>query len=149
MTRVVVAASVGLAATVGCGGNGLDDWEPGRPRIDTVVFLSQAPDQPFSLGFSVRVTDSDGDLGLGTLGLDIAGRDVSQLSVDKIYAAQTPTVALDATQAQLEIAVDVSKNVAAGDTVDFGFQLTDRQGNVSNHPTIRLKAVAPAAKGGS
>lgn len=148
MTRVVVAASVGLAATVGCGGNGLDDWEPGRPRIDAVLFLSQAPDQPFSLGFSLHVTDSDGDLGLGSLALDISGRGVSQLSVDKIYAAQTPTVALNATQAELEIAVDVSRNVAAGDVVDFGFQLTDRLGHVSNHPTIRLKAVAPAGKGG-
>jgi hypothetical protein len=148
MTRVVVAASVGLAASVGCGGGGLDDWEPGRPRIDSVLFLSQAPDQPFSLGFSLHVTDSDGDLGLGTLGLDISGRDVSQLSVDKIYAAQTPTVALNATQAELEIAIDVSKNVAPGDIIDFGFQLTDRLGNVSNHPTIRLKAVAPAGKGG-
>jgi hypothetical protein len=148
MTRVVVAASVGLAASVGCGGGGLDDWEPGRPRIDSVLFLSQAPDQPFSLGFSLHVIDSDGDLGLGTLGLDISGRDVSQLSVDKIYAAQTPTVALNATQAELEIAIDVSKNVAPGDIIDFGFQLTDRLGNVSNHPTIRLKAVAPAGKGG-
>ena len=85
---------------------------------------------------------------LSNLTLDLNGKKTSELPLATVFGAQTPTVALNAAQAQLRVGVDVSTNVKVGDVLNFGFQLTDRVGHTSNRATVQMKAVAPQSKGG-
>ncbi|MFO0726752.1 MAG: hypothetical protein U1E65_23395 [Myxococcota bacterium] len=148
LLRLRRAEGLALLGLTACGGSSFDHWPAGKPQISAVDFVSQAPDKPFTLEFLLQIGDSDGDLGLGSLTLDLNGKKTSELPLATVFGAQTPTVALNAAQAQLRVGVDVSTNVKVGDVLNFGFQLTDRVGHTSNRATVQMKAVAPQSKGG-
>lgn len=128
----------------GCGSSA-EDWEAGRPRIDDLAFVQQAPGMPLSLEFTLDFVDSNGDLGPGKVLLSIEGDELASLAMSEIFAAQRPPLAMNATSGKIELLVDLSAPVDAGETITLGFRLQDQAGEQSNEPTITLEAIGDGA----
>ncbi len=134
-----------MLAIAGCGESSSADWEPGRPRIDDLSFVQQAPGMPLSLEFGLDFSDSDGDLGAGKVLLTIEGDELASLDMSEIFAAQRPAIEATATTGRVELLVDLSTPVAIGETITLGFRLQDQAGMMSNEPTITLQAIGDGA----
>lgn len=135
-TALVVLALFAVA----CGGDDPNDWESGRPRIDDLRYLQQVPGDPLALQVEVSFVDDDGDLGGGMLHLELDGEPSGQLSMIDVFERQTPKIALDATEGEIEVIVRLTQDVDVGTTVRVGVVLEDRQKNRSNEPYFELRA---------
>ena len=123
-----------------CGKEGPDNWEEGRPRIDRLQFLQQAPRNPFALQFSIEFTDTDGDLAAGQLHLFIADNESQSLDLVDLFSQQVPPIPNNATDGEMELLVTLSSSVNTGDQIKIGFILEDGQKKTSNEPYVVLQA---------
>lgn len=145
--RRLLFACLAAAGAAACGEDGKDDWDPGRPRIDDLAFLEQAPGRPFDLVFRLAFRDDDGDLSRGKLDLFTGGEPRSSLALAEVFAHQVPPLQDRATEGALEVIVALDP-VAAGTEVEVGFVLEDGAGARSNEPTMRLRAVGVSTQEG-
>lgn len=137
--------ALALTATVGggCSGPGPEDWPAGRPRIVTLAFVEQRPQDPLSLLFRLDFEDSDGDVGLGRLELEVADAPQATLAMQDVFAAQFPPLASTSTLGSFEIYVQIRSEVDPGDRIRVGFLLEDGAGRRSNRPSVVLEALDP------
>lgn len=127
---------------VACGA-GPDSWPEGRPQIDRLEFLQQSSLDPWSLQFLVAFTDTNGDLGQGTLEMMLGGETKATQPVAEVFRAQTPEIPIDATSGEFEVLVKIASEVPVGEEIEVGFVLQDGQGERSNEPSVTLRAFAP------
>ncbi len=142
------ATVIALALLAACGPDP-EDWPAGRPKIDRVRFIEQTPQDPQTLAFELVFSDSDGDLGVGQLHLEIQCERASSLPLTDVFAAQVPPLDGRALSGRLEILVNVRGEVEVGERVEIGFSLEDGSGASSNASTVTLEAVNTQRQGGS
>lgn len=142
MRRVALAPlALGLALSgPACGADEL------APVITDLDYLDQVPQEALVLRLSVVFTDADGDLGLGTLHLTVAGEERSELPLDALFASQLPPLPRDSTAGRFEVQVELERAVEVGQDVELGLWLVDRRGGTSNTPTITLRATATSER---
>lgn len=131
-------ATLGFLAA--CGGTA-ESWTEGRPRIDALRFIQQAPGDPMGLSFLVRFTDTDGDVGSGTIKLILEDQESSSLAAKDVFDRQTPPLSLTSTTGELEVTVRLSKTPDVGQRLKIGMVLVDARGRESNDPNVVLEAV--------
>ncbi|MEQ8273085.1 MAG: hypothetical protein RMA76_10880 [Deltaproteobacteria bacterium] len=129
----------GLLALLGCGDDP-NDWEPGRPRVARLRLLQQSPQDPLALEVQVAFEDTDGDLAQGVLELRINGDKNATLPMADVFEQQSPPLAPDATEGQIDIIVRLIDEVAVGDRVKIGVVLEDGAGRRSNEPYFEIEA---------
>lgn len=136
-----VAAAVVLGGAIGCGTDEL------APSISQLRYVDQVPQKPLVLRFEVTFADADGDLGLGTLHLELDGVERSELALDEVFAAQIPPLARDAEQGLFQVQVELEPPVEDGRRIEITMWLVDRSGATSNDPSVTLEAqeMAPDA----
>jgi hypothetical protein len=103
-------------------------------------FLQQSPQDPFALQFSIAFTDSDGDLGGGSLHLLISGREAAVRSMGEVFQSQVPPIEPAATEGELEVVARIRDDIPVGERVKIGFVLEDAKGEGSNEPYIVFEA---------
>lgn len=128
-----------LVAALGCGDDP-EQWDEGRPRVDRLQLLQQSPQDPLALEIQVSFEDSDGDLGAGKVELFVDEQRTAELSMSEVFAQQTPRLALDAKEGQIELIVRLVDEVAIGDRLKIGVVLEDGRGHRSNEPYFEVEA---------
>ena len=139
----MAGASFVFTVASACGEDSADDWPAGRPRIDALTFEQQRSGDPYALDFGLRFTDTDGDLGPGRLRLRLDERERSVLPLRDVFGAQTPPLAMDATDGHLVVLVRLEeREVQIGDELRFAFVLEDAGGRRSNEPWVVLRVLS-------
>lgn len=146
----LLALAAGAGSACGCADE-RSDWEPGRPRIDSLRFLQQRPQDPSALEFSILFTDTDATISAGILRMSINGLEVAALPVSEVFASQLPPIEPGATEGELEVIVRVGEQVEDGAQIEVGFVLDEGDGGEctrSNAPTVVLRATKAGQLGG-
>ena len=134
-------AVVVLSSVAACGGDDPADWPEGRPRIDDLQFLRQAPQNPRALEFSLEFFDSDADTGRGQLFLYLDGEETAVRPMTDIFPASKPPLALDASAGRFNVTIELAGTVEVGQQVELSFLLEDEKRRRSNEPSIVLEAL--------
>lgn len=142
----MLRAAIAIACLVSCSACGRDreDWPEGHPKIDRLRFLQQSPQAPFALQFSLAFSDSDGDLGGGSMRLLIDESLAATRPMSEVYASQSPPIAAGAMEGEVEVVAQVNAGeVELGERIQIGFVLEDEEGHESNDPFVVLEALMP------
>lgn len=135
------AALVTLVSMIACGGDDPADWPEGRPRIDMLEFVGQAPENPRALEFGLQFFDSDGDTGRGQLHLFLDGDETGERALSDIFQASRPALPLDTTSGRFTVTIELSGAIESGQRVELAFLLEDEKRRRSNQPRIVLEAL--------
>jgi hypothetical protein len=127
-----------FACALSCNG---PDYAHGRPRIDKLSTPEQDPKDPFTLRFTITFTDTDRDLGTGTLHVLLSGHERATAALSDLFAAQSPPIDAAATTGQFDTEVKIQEQLNNGDKIEIGFYLVDAQGLESNKPSVVLQVV--------
>lgn len=139
-SRVAAAVVIAGPWLIACGGEDPQAWEEGRPRIDELEFVRQAPQNPRALEFGLEFFDADGDTGRGLLHLFLDGDETSERPLRDLFAAARPALPLDATEGRVSVTVELSGMIEPGRRVELAFMLEDEARRRSNQPSIVLEA---------
>lgn len=114
----------------------------GRPQIVDVNYLDQSSWDANSLNFELEFSDTDGDLGTGSLAVYVNSEASSDIGLAQVFAAQLPVVPADAVSGRIQISLMVSGvTLVSGETVEFEFALTDASGQTSNQASLSLLTI--------